>query len=459
MDDSRAWETLAERAPVGLLAHAALARALPAEDVEALFREHAGAGYTHKLAIGLVVDLLLQVIAGKKRSAHAAFRAAPQAGASPQAFYRKLARVSPAFVAALVELSAERLRPAIEARRDAGAGPLAGYRVRILDGTQPDGSQHRLGVLRRVAAAGLPCKLVVRYDPATGLCDAAAASEDAYEAETAVARPLLERARPGDLYVADRAYGLGHVLGALIERGAHFLIREHRGQLRLDELGPPEPAGRVADGELSEHAADAHDAHRGAAHRVRRVVLRLDRPTRSGESEVVLLTNLPRSVPAAELAEVYRGRWRVERQFAFLKGDLNGELPSLGEPRAAILVFGLAMAAANAVAAVRSALAAAHPGEDPATLSGYYLAEEVAETRRAIELFVPESTWREVADEADEAFAARCLALARRVAWSRYRTSPRAPKRPPPRRASGKLRHHYSTYRLKCEEKQALKRR
>lgn len=49
------------------------------------------------------------------------------------------------------------------------------------------------------------------------------------------------------------------------------------------------------------------------------------------------------------------------------------------------------MAAANAVAEIRAVLGAAHPGEDPETLSGYYLAEEIAETRRAIELFLPDS--------------------------------------------------------------------
>ncbi|MBX6311767.1 MAG: transposase [Isosphaeraceae bacterium] len=64
--------------------------------------------------------------------------------------------------------------------------------------------------------------------------------------------------------------------------------------------------------------------------RVHRIVLRLDRPTENGEPEVVLLTNLPADIPAVELAELYRNRWSIERQFAFLKEVLQGELPSLG---------------------------------------------------------------------------------------------------------------------------------
>lgn len=73
------------------------------------------------------------------------------------------------------------------------------------------------------------------------------------------------------------------------------------------------------------------------------------------------------------------------------QGGAPGRTAEPGEPRAAILVLYLAMAAANAVAEIRAVLGAAHPGEDPETLSGYYLAEEIAETRRAIELFLPDS--------------------------------------------------------------------
>src|SRR5262245_18859056 len=217
MSDTDGWGVLAENAPVALLVHAALARTVTPEAVERLFAAHGGAAYTHKLTMATLVDLVLQVIAGPKRSVFAAFRDAPDVdGVSAQAFYAKLGRVPPDFACALVADSARRLRPAIERLRPPRPdGPLAGYRVRVIDGTQPDGSEHRLGVLRRVAAAGLPCRAVVCYDLATGLCEAAAAGEDAYEAEPAIALGLLARAMPGDLYVADRAYSLGHILGAL----------------------------------------------------------------------------------------------------------------------------------------------------------------------------------------------------------------------------------------------------
>jgi hypothetical protein len=460
MPDTDGWGVLAENAPVALLVHAALARTVTPQAVERLFAEHGGAAYTLKLTMSTLVDLALQVIAGRKRSVFAAFKGAPDVdGVSPAAFYAKLGRVPPDFACALVADSALRLRPTIERLRPPRpGGPLAGYRVRVIDGTQPDGSEHRLGVLRRVAACGLPCRVVVCYDPETGLCEVAAAGEGAYEAEPAVALGLLGGAAPGDLYVADRAYSLGHLIGALAGRSACLLAREHRGQVRVEELGPLVACGRCPTGAVFEQPVTVHDAHRGVAHRGRRLVVRLDQPTEDGEAGVVLLTNVPDDVPATPLAELSRRRWRLEAEVAFLKCHRNGEIPALGEPRAAILVLCLAMVASNAVASVRAALAAAHPAEDPEGLSGYYLAAEVAESRRAIELFVRAATWREIAAETDAAFARRCLEVARGATWDRDRTSPRGPKRPPPRRASGRDRHHYSAYPLKQEANEVRKR-
>jgi hypothetical protein len=59
----------------------------------------------------------------------------------------------------------------------------------------------------------------------------------------------------------------------------------------------------------------------GQLYDLRRVVLRLDEPTREGETEIVLLTNLPADVYAQTVAEAYRngatfGSDRMFRPFA-----------------------------------------------------------------------------------------------------------------------------------------------
>jgi hypothetical protein len=46
---------------------------------------------------------------------------------------------------------------------------------------------------------------------------------------------------------------------------------------------------------------------------VRVVRVRLESPTRDGEEVVEILTNLPESVSAVKVAEVYLGRWGSRR--------------------------------------------------------------------------------------------------------------------------------------------------
>ena len=47
-------------------------------------------------------------------------------------------------------------------------------------------------------------------------------------------------------------------------------------------------------------------------------MLKLDEPTRDGETEVVLVTNLPATVTALQCCEAYRDRWRIEGHYQAL---------------------------------------------------------------------------------------------------------------------------------------------
>ena len=59
---------------------------------------------------------------------------------------------------------------------------------------------------------------------------------------------------------------------------------------------------------------------------VRRITVELDKPTRDGETEIHILTNLPAEVAdALAIAELYRRRWTVETAF--------GELATLPQRR------------------------------------------------------------------------------------------------------------------------------
>jgi hypothetical protein len=345
----------------------------------------------------------------------------------------------------LVRYGGGRLLPLLRGRGTAGAD-WAGYQVRVWDGTDLDGSEHRLKVLRRTKSAGLPGRLVVEYDLASGLCLDAVASEDAYASEMVLVQQLVARAKAGRVYVADRNFCTWDILAGLASRQARFVIREHQ-KLHWHSRGKARRIGRVETGAVWEQKLWVEDRHTGKRLAVRRVILRLDKPTRDGETELRLLTNLPGRVKATKIACLYRRRWTLEEHFHLVKNQLHGEVESLGRPRAALLMMALAMLAANALAVVKAALREAQPSATD-DLSGYYLADEVAGNYRAVSRLVPEPMWQTLSELSQTKFWAWCRGVAQQIRPEAFRKHPRGPKKPPPRRTSGWKHSHYSTHRL-----------
>jgi hypothetical protein len=180
---------------------------------------------------------------------------------------------------------------------------------------------------------------------------------------------------------------------------------------------------------------------------MRRIILVLDVPTEDGETEVVLLSNLARVSPL-RICALYRDRWTIERHFAPIKGVLRGEIEGLGRPRAALFAMALAMVAANAPVVVKQALRVTHGAEEFESLSDYYLADEVVGNDRAVDKLIAASEWSGLGSRPAPAFWGWCCAVGARVKTQGFHTHPRGPKGPQPARASGRDRHHYSTYRL-----------
>lgn len=82
---------------------------------------------------------------------------------------------------------------------------------------------------------------------------------------------------------------------------------------------------------------------------VRRVVLKLKKPTRNCDNEIAILTMLPTpKVPAAVVTELYRERRSVENLFQSVTENYT-----LGYPKAALFSFCLALVAYNILATVR----------------------------------------------------------------------------------------------------------
>ncbi len=449
-------DTAIEVSPLTVLVRGVLEWACPPAFFEELFDRHCRPSqWNRKLTISAIAWLMLSVVAGVRRSVFAAFQAdqasdVPTITATAAALYAKYGRIDPRYTTAVVKESGRRMSELLRAAGVKEPFGWEGYRVIVLDGTDLAGTEHRLKPLRRIKAAGLPGRYVAAYDLATGLVIDAAASEDAYTSERELVRALLAAPACHDLFVADRHFCTTAILFAIMDRQAWFVIRQHE-HLRWRPLKPMWRVGRVATGEVWEQPIEVEETDTGACRRVRRIILKLDTPTEEGDTEVVLLSNL-RGVDALRICVLYRDRWRIERHFSLVKTVLHGEIEGLGRPRAALFAMGMALVAANALSVVRQALRVTHGEEEFEKLSGYYLADEVAGNYRAVDVLVAEAEWRALGVTAADGFWRWCLGVASRVRTRGLHKHPRGPKKPQPPRASGKDRHHYSTYRLLHEE-------
>ncbi|HWE37597.1 MAG TPA: transposase [Isosphaeraceae bacterium] len=439
MPDGARIETAIEVSPLSVLARGVLEWACPHAFFEQTFdRECRPRQWNRELTISAIAWLMLQVVAGVRRSVFAAFQAdraaaAPTILATAAALYAKYGRIDPRYTAAVVRASVRRMHDLLTA---AGVGPLAGwegYRVTILDGTDLGGTEHRLRPLRRTRAAGLPGRFVVAYDPATGPVVDAAAGEDAYTSERERARPILAAAEPGQSFVADRHSCTTEILLAILDARAHFVIREQSNDLRWRPLEEPRAIGRAEGGAVAEQAIAVEDTETGEVRRLRRIILTLDAPTAAGETTIVLLSDLW-DVAAARLCALYRERWTIECHLALVKVVLRGEVETLGRPRAALLAMGLAPVAANAPAVVKQAVRVTHGAAEFEKLSGSYPADEVAGGDRAVDVLVAAAEWRALGTAPAGRSWRWCLEVAARVRTGGLHKHPRGPKRQGQRR-------------------------
>jgi IS4 transposase len=416
--------------------------------LDQLFEDQAQAQYTRELTLSHMVHLMLDVASGVRPSPRAAFEARwEQLRVSAVAFYGKLKRMEPEVTAAVVRHLAGRARQVIEHAGGLLDEPVPGYAARILDGNALAGTEHRAAVLRGTRAAALPGKLLAVYEPASELILDLVLSEDAYTQERALLDQIPIEA--GQLWVADRNFCVRTFLFRIARHDAFFLVRRHLSTLPYVAAGDLRRVGRVETGEVFEQEILVTDADSGDLHRLRRVVLRLDEPTREGETEIELVTNLPATVSALTCCEVYRGRWQIEGHFQRLTELLHCEVPSLSYPRAALFAFGMSTVAGQALAMLKGNLRAAHGEEPVRELSHYALVDEVSHVYRGMMVAIPAPQWTFLREYTAAELAAAMTEVAAHVPVDRMRRSRRGPKKPRTTpKTSGKKNHHVSTRRL-----------
>jgi IS4 transposase len=436
------FERFARQSPVTVMARAALEHALAPQAIDALFEHTAQRQYTRTLLFSSVVDLMGSVVAKIQPAVNAAYRA------RAEAVYDKLERTEPGLSAELVRHTARTLGPVITAMGGERAAWLPSYRVKILDGNHLAGTQHRLKELRTVGAGALPGKALVVLDPQAMLVADVFCCEDGHAQERSLLGEVLESVRPRDVWVADRNFCTTDFLFGIDRRDGAFVIRQHGATLHIEWTGERRACGRSGTGEVFEQEMRLGDGD-GGTMTVRRITVELDTPTRDGETEVHILTNLPAGVAdALAIADLYRRRWTVEAAFGELATCLNGEIDTLGYPKAALFAFCVASVSYNVMSVVKAALRSVHGEEAVEGLSFYYLADEVAGTHRGMMIAIPEDEWAVFHGLTAAAFGRILKDLAAGVRLSSYRKQVRGPKRPQPKRESGAKIKHVSTAKL-----------
>jgi IS4 transposase len=440
---------------IPIMTQAAMENALSPRIIDQLFEDVAERQYTRDLLFSSIVELMSLVVCRIQPSIHAAYQKnAVPISVSLQALYRKLNRIESATASALVRKSDERLAPVITAMGGTLPPFLPGYRTKILDGNHLPGTEHRILELRTMRAGALPGQALVVFDPERMLAIDAILCEDGHAQERSLLDQVLETVAAKDLWIADRNFCTTDFLFGIAGRGGFFVIRQHAATLHFTLVGKRKARGRIETGVVFEQTLRAtNDA--GEVLLLRRVSVVLDQPTRDGEIEIHLLTNLPvRDARSQVIATLYRRRWTIETAFQELEATLAGEIDTLGYPKAALFAFCVALVSYNVMNTVKAALRAAHGAEVIAEeFSGYYLADEVRMSYRGMMRAIPKDEWVEFQEMPAQELAGVLVGWARTVPLSEYRKSPRGPKKPKPKKTSGaKIKHVATAKILKARE-------
>jgi hypothetical protein len=442
-------DRFAKRAPISVMVRVALEYALDPVAVDALFRDTAEQQHQKTLLFSSVVDLMGLVVARVQPSLNAAYQAVSDTlPVSITSLYNKINGTEPAVSAALVAHSATRLRPVIEAMAPGLEPWLPGYRVRVLDGNHLTSTERRLDVLRECSAGPLPGQALVVLEPDVMLATHMLPCEDGHAQERSMTPEVLALVEAGDCWIADRNFCTFALLNGIATQNAFFAIRHHA-KLRILSSGTLRRRGRTETGEVFEQKVTL-EGEDGTRLDVRRVLLRLEVPTRDGETELAVLTNVPPSdASAVAIAELYRKRWTLETMFFELTQMLDGELNTMGYPRAALLGFGIALVSYNLLSTTRSALRTAFGAEKvDEEVSSYYIANEARVMHEGLDVATDPKDWIPFQTLSAERLAEELVKLARNVRLSALKRHKRGPKKPVPKRTKHTHTPHVSTARL-----------
>jgi IS4 transposase len=447
-------ERFEKQAPMCVMLRAMLENVFAEQRLNVLFESAAQLQQNKTLLFSTVADMMGLVALKIHPTVHAAYQAKKkELAVTAKAVYDKLQRMEPGVSRSVVRETGAHIRQIIDKTQGAWSPLLPGYHVKILDGNHLRRTQRRLQELSALNAAPLPGHCLVVLDPQRKLVIDVFPCEDGHAQERSLLPAVLETVRPRDLWIADRNFCTGGFLAGIAARGGYIVIREHGSSLRYELLGRRKKVGVTDTGVVYEQSMQCF-VDGGPGPVLRRITVGLFEPTRDGDQEIHLLTNLPKRVSALTVADLYRDRWTIETAFQEVAANLEGEIETLGYPRAALFAFCMALVAFNLVSVIRAAMRAAHPPEETKKeVSIYYLCDEIAHTHRGLGIAIDDRYWTKTyASLTPGRLARQLVRLAHGTDVSRYQKHPRGPKKPKKQFAK-KGRNHVSTARVLMESR------
>lgn len=424
-----------EQRPFCVLVRAALERMLSPARLNQLFQKHATNQYERDLLFSSLVELMARVVTRVEPSVLAAYRGLKdQLKVSDEAVYQKLRLVEMPVSEALVQDSYITASSVLEALNAFDRSWVAGKRVKVLDGNSLQATERRIAELRTLWDSPLPGRALVVWDQTSRLLERVFLTENGHASERSLLATVLETVAAGDLWIADRNFcTLGFLFG-LMARKARFVIRQH-GQLQGLPQGNRRFLGKTTKGEPV-WEEDVTLTYEGQTRTVRRITIRLKEPTRDGDQELHIFTNLTtREASAVKVAELYAKRWTIEVVFLELKTALSCEVHTLGYPRAALFAFCVALLLQNTYSMLQGSLRCVHGQKKvDEEVSGVLLAQELRKTYDGMMVQIPAKHWNELSTISLQQYAAILKSWVRQINLDRYRKTPRGPKKKPPKR-------------------------
>jgi hypothetical protein len=443
------FERFVKKSPVSVMARGMMEHVLNPQQLDHWFEHTAQKQYTQNLLFSSVFDIMCQVVSGSQRSVHAAYQASKEdVAVSVTSLYNKLNGIEVNTSAELVRYAAAAVSPIIQAFKGTRSSPVAGYKVKLLDGNCIEASEHRIKELRSLSSGALPGKSLVVYDPVLRIPVDVFPCEDGHAQERSLLDSVLPTVNTMDLWVADRNFCIVGFTCEIDDKGACLIFRQH-GNFPYTALSKEKVAGKIETGKVFEQPILVVD-NNGKEHQFRRIRVLLKKATRDGDKEIFIITNLPKKAAGAKkIAQVYRGRWTIETSFQELTQWFNSEINTLGYPPAALFGFCVALISYMIVSVIKAALAGTYGAKFvDEQLSGYYLADEISATYRGMMIAIETEEWL-IFRQFSQAQLVRLLRkLAKNVKLSSFYKHPRGPKKTVAKRKSDPKTPHVSTAKL-----------